>query len=109
MAVTHADLGEYYLYCDGEAPLLFTENETNNERLFPRCPISPFVKDGINNYVVNGQKDAVNPGRPAPKCRRTTGLTLVRGSQPRWFASSDARCPRHRRKNGGWRHLRTGL
>ena len=34
VAASHVDLGERYLYCDGDVPLLFTENETNNERLF---------------------------------------------------------------------------
>src|SRR6516225_6179066 len=34
VAASHAELGERYLYCEGEAPLLFTENETNNVRLF---------------------------------------------------------------------------
>ena len=54
-------LGDYYLYCDHIAPLLFTENETNNERLFGSANASPYVKDGINNYLVNGQESAVNP------------------------------------------------
>ena len=43
-------------------PLLFTENETNNERLFPAPKTEgPYVKDGINNFVVHGNQDAVNP------------------------------------------------
>jgi hypothetical protein len=50
-----------YLYAEGDAPLLFTENETNNERLFAGTNASPFVKDGINNYIVHGQTGAVNP------------------------------------------------
>ena len=55
-------------------PLLFTENETNNARLFPQHPnASPYVKDGINNFVVQGHQEAVNPGRAAPRSRRTTG------------------------------------
>jgi hypothetical protein len=52
----HSELGDYYLYyqdCQGDPDLLFTENETNNA--------SPYVKDGINNYVVYQQKDKVNP------------------------------------------------
>jgi hypothetical protein len=52
---------EGYLYCDGVVPLLFTENETNNERLFGTANNTPYVKDGINNYIVHGQQDAVNP------------------------------------------------
>ena len=68
VAASHAALGDYMLYCDGDVPLLFTENETNNERLFPQYPnATPYVKDGINNYVVKGQKNAVNPGRTGTK------------------------------------------
>jgi Mannosylglycerate hydrolase MGH1-like glycoside hydrolase domain len=62
IAAAHPELGEYYLYSDGEVPLLFTENETNNARLFPEHPnASPYVKDGINDYVVRGQQASVNP------------------------------------------------
>ena len=65
----------YYLYCEGEVPLLFTENETNNERLFPEHPnASPYVKDGINDYVVHGQAGGGEPrAAAAPRSRRTTG------------------------------------
>jgi hypothetical protein len=52
---------EGYFYCDGVIPLLFTENETNHERLFGTANSTPYVKDGINNYIVHGQQDAVNP------------------------------------------------
>src|SRR5688572_20697361 len=59
---THSALGQYLLYCEGDVPLLFTENDTNNERLFPEHRnASPYVKDGINNFVVNGQQHTVNP------------------------------------------------
>jgi Glycosyl hydrolase family 63 C-terminal domain len=61
IAASHADLGERYLYCEGNIPLLFTENETNNERLFGTPNTSRYVKDGINNYVVNGNPNSVNP------------------------------------------------
>src|ERR1051326_8887686 len=42
-------LGERYLYCEGDASLLFTENETNTERIFGAPSRSPYVKDSINN------------------------------------------------------------
>ena len=45
------------------SPLLFTENETNTERIFGVPNRTPYVKDGINDYVVHGQTEAVNPGR----------------------------------------------
>src|SRR6516225_9873589 len=50
-----AALGERYLYCEGEAPLLFTENETNTQRIFGVPNRSPYVKDGFHNHVVHGQ------------------------------------------------------
>jgi Mannosylglycerate hydrolase MGH1-like glycoside hydrolase domain len=59
--------GSAYLYCQGSPPLLFTENETNNERLFGAPNRTPYVKDGINNYIVQGRKDAVNPDRTGTK------------------------------------------
>ncbi len=65
---SHRSLGEYYLYCEGDVQLLFTENETNNKRLFPEYPnASPYVKDGIDNYLVHGQKGAVNPDKTGTK------------------------------------------
>nr|MCU0709981.1 glucosidase [Pirellula sp.] len=64
----HAVLGEYSFCCEGDVPLLFTENETNHERLFPgQKNESPYVKDGINDYVVQGKTNAVNPLREGTK------------------------------------------
>ena len=73
------DLGERYLYCEGDAPLLFTENETNNERIFGTPNPSPYVKDGINNYVVQDKKDAVNPEKTGTKSAAHYQLTCGRG------------------------------
>jgi hypothetical protein len=67
VAVSHADLGERYLYCEGDVPLLFTENETNNARLFGTPNASLYVKDGINNYVVQGNHNSVNPEKTGTK------------------------------------------
>ncbi len=64
----HFSLGTYHLYCEGNAPLLFTENETNNARLIPQYPNpTPYVKDGINDYVVQGHREAVNPEQQGTK------------------------------------------
>jgi hypothetical protein len=60
-------LGELYLHIEGSAPVLFTENETNTERIFGLPNSGPYVKDGINNFVVNGRKDAVNPAQIGTK------------------------------------------
>ena len=67
VVASHAVLGDHYLYCEGDAPLLFTENETNNERIFRTANASPYVKDGINNCVVNGTQGAVNPEKTGTK------------------------------------------
>ncbi|MGH7806723.1 MAG: MGH1-like glycoside hydrolase domain-containing protein [Thermodesulfobacteriota bacterium] len=57
----HPTLGEMWLYTERPDELLFTENETNSERLFGVRNKSPYVKDGINDYVVLDSKDTVNP------------------------------------------------
>ncbi len=68
VAAMHSLLGEFILSCEGNVPLLFTENTTNNERLFPGYPNeSPYVKDGINDCVVRGKKSAVNPEKQGTK------------------------------------------
>ncbi len=68
VAAAHPLLGEFVLYCQGDAPLLFTENETNHELLFPgHTNESPYVKDGINDCVVQGRQGAVNPDKQGTK------------------------------------------
>jgi hypothetical protein len=67
MCAKESDLGDRYLYCDGKATLLFTENETNNRKLFNGENRTPYVKDGIINFVVHGQTDAVNPEKTGTK------------------------------------------
>jgi hypothetical protein len=54
IAVSHPDLGERFLSCEGVAALLFTENETNAERLFRSPNRTPYVKDGINDSSSTG-------------------------------------------------------
>ena len=67
-AATHPLLGEFIFSCDGDVPLLFTENETNHELLFPgQRNESPWVKDGINDCVVGGNTGTVNPGNQGTK------------------------------------------
>src|SRR6266436_315049 len=79
VAASHPDLGERYLYCEGDIPLLFTENETNNERIFGTPNASRYVKDGINNYVVQGNQNAVNPEKTGTKAAAHYRLTVGAG------------------------------
>jgi hypothetical protein len=70
------ELGERYLYCDSAVPWLFTENETNSERVFRIPNASPYVKDGINDYIVHGRRDAVNPERIGTKAAAHYEITI---------------------------------
>jgi len=60
-------LGTRRLVCEGRPDLLFTENETNTERLFGVPNAVRYTKDGINDCVVEGRVDAVNPARVGTK------------------------------------------
>ena len=77
--VDHSELGDYHLYCEGNPALLFTENETNTERIFGTPNQSPFVKDGINNYIVHGKQEAVNPDNTGTKAAANYSLTVGPG------------------------------
>jgi mannosylglycerate hydrolase MGH1-like protein/glycosyl hydrolase family 63 len=59
----HPEIGTRYLFVDGDPELLFTENDSNEMRLFGRPNASQFVKDGINERVVHGRTDAVHASR----------------------------------------------
>ncbi len=70
----HESLGEYLLYGRQEAAPLFTENESNAERLWGIANATPYVKDAFHRYLVNGEEGAVNPARTGTKF---AGLHLV--------------------------------
>jgi hypothetical protein len=116
----HPRLGERYLYCEEDVPLLFTENDTNMERIFGVPNQSTYVKDGINDYIVHGQDGAVNPEKTgtmvAAHYRMTVGpgecrmvclrlsdlapaaLMLTKGAQDRPFGDAFHREVEGRRK-----------
>jgi hypothetical protein len=72
-------LGKRFLYCDGDARLLFTENETNTQRIFGVANRTPYVKDSINDYVVHGNESAVNPEKKGTKAAAHYRLTIEPG------------------------------
>ncbi|MCU0507197.1 MAG: glucosidase [Anaerolineae bacterium] len=75
----HPTLGDRYFYCDRDVPVLFTENETNNERIFGSPNASPYVKDAFDAYVVHGKTDAVNPERVGTKAAALYVLEIPAG------------------------------
>ena len=74
--VEHQYLGKRYLYFEGKPPLLFTENENNNKRLFGTTNLTQYVKDGINDYIVNKDNNAVNPAHVGTKTSANYQLTV---------------------------------
>ena len=77
---THAGLGQYQLYCDHDPELLFCENETNTD-LFTELPAGGrYFKDGINNYLVEGQTQAVNPAQRGTKAAVHYSFTIAPGT-----------------------------
>jgi len=67
IVASHPELGERFLYAEGAAELLFTENETNTQRLVGVPNRTPYVKDGINERLVHGRREAVNAEKRGTK------------------------------------------
>jgi hypothetical protein len=90
IAATQADLGDRFLYCETDVPLLFTENETNNDRIFGIPNASRYVKDGINNYVVSGKQDVINREMIGTKASAHYEVTIGAGTMATiWLRLSD--------------------
>jgi len=77
----HETLGRYHLTCEGDPELLFTENETNAERLFDSPNRTPYVKDAFHEYVVAGRSEAVNPDREGTKAAARYRLSVPAGGE----------------------------
>src|SRR6516165_4834865 len=63
----HPDLGEYTLHAEGDAALLFCDNETNVGRLYGVSRARSYYKDAFHDYVVSGERSAVNPEQTGTK------------------------------------------
>lgn len=68
IAVENSEVGNMVLTLHGDPELLFTENETNHQRLWNLHDESKrYFKDAFDDYVVHGRRDAVNPERTGTK------------------------------------------
>jgi len=81
ITTSHPQLGNRYFYCEGDPALLFTENDTNNARLFNGTNAGPYVKDGINDFIVHGRKEAVNPGQTGTKAAAQYRMNIGPGKR----------------------------
>jgi len=100
----HDTLGEMSLAWEGSPQLLFTENETNNRRLFSAANRTAYVKDGIGNRLLHGEEGAVNPAavgtkaalhyskvlRPAEAWALRWRLSRARAAPDTWGSEFDA-------------------
>jgi hypothetical protein len=97
----HPELGRYWLSCEGDPELLFTENETNTERLWGQPNPTRYVKDAFHAAIVSGDRAAVNPGLTGTKAAahytldvpaggsRTIRLRLSAAKRPHAFRDFD--------------------
>jgi len=72
-------LGDFLLTCDGEPKLLFTENETNTERIFGVPNRTPYVKDSFHRYVIRGESGVINPDQRGTKAAARYTLPVKPG------------------------------
>ena len=75
----HRYYGTRWLVCQGHPELLFTENDTNFQRLFGVENHSPYVKDGIDDYIIHGVRHAVNPTLEGTKAAAAYRLEVPPG------------------------------
>jgi hypothetical protein len=97
----HSALGEMWCYAEGAPELIFTENDTNTERLFDAPNPTPYVKDAFHRYLIEGEAGAVNPANTGTKAAavyrlnvppgstQTLRLRMTRQTNPRPFADFD--------------------
>src|SRR5436190_7097172 len=81
IGASHPVLGERHLAFEGSAPILFTENETNSQRVFGKPNTSRYVKDGINDFIVLGRRDGVSAEASGTKAAIHYEATIAPGEK----------------------------
>ncbi len=79
IVASHPELPDTTLSCDGAPELLFTENESNVQKLWGQPNPAPYVKDAFHRCVVSGERDAVNPGKTGTKAAARYVLEVPAG------------------------------
>ena len=81
LQLQHEQLGEWRFWVEGDHPLVFTENESNLERLYGSKNPQPYVKDAFHRHVVDGHTNAVNPAAQGTKAAAVISLELDGGEE----------------------------
>jgi hypothetical protein len=84
IALEEEHYGARWLLAEGEPELLFTENETNVQRLYGLSNATPYVKDSFHDYVVHGARNAVNPAQSGTKCAAHYRVRMAPGASVTW-------------------------
>ena len=74
---SHPTMGDYRIDLDQPAENVFTENETNTRQVFNCGDATGFFKDAFHDYVVEGNKGAVNPAKKGTKAAAIYRLTIA--------------------------------
>ena len=82
--ISHDDLGHYYFFADGNTDWLFCENETNNQRLYQTPNAGATCKDGINDFVVHGDRAALNTAPSGTKAAALFQTVIPAGAPIFW-------------------------
>ncbi len=77
--LSHPYYGKRWLHCEGAPSMLFTENETNSQRIFSSANRQPYVKDAFHEAVIHGHAGAVNPEMRGTKAAAHYSFTLAPG------------------------------
>jgi len=77
----HPTLGRRYLFAEGAPRLLFTENETNRQRLYGEPNPTPYVKDSFHRFLIDGEAGAINFGQVGTKAAAYYPLELPAGGK----------------------------
>ncbi len=80
IGISERSLGDFRLWQEDAPPLLFTENESNSERLWNSPNRQPYVKDAFHRYLINGEKGCVNPDERGTKACGVYRLELASGA-----------------------------
>jgi hypothetical protein len=76
ISAQHSELGHFRLVCEGKPELLFCDNYTNFLRIYGVADAQGFFKDAFHDYVIDGNKTAVNPQRTGTKAAAHYALTV---------------------------------
>jgi hypothetical protein len=77
----HAHLGRFWLYIEGAEELLFTDNESNAQKLWCAPNASPYTKDAFHEAIVHGRRDVVNPSKRGTKMGAPFAFQLGPGEE----------------------------